>query len=87
VATAAGCQAEGLRVVWVHTARSTVWLACAKGLLRWCTDVQRLEVKVLPRWVMPLLLWRTCSRVTNTPKKSAHQQQGCSSSCQAGLLH
>jgi hypothetical protein len=23
---------------------------------------------VLPRWAMPLLLWRTCSRVTNTPK-------------------
>jgi hypothetical protein len=28
-------------------------------------------ILVLPRWAMPLLLWRTCSRVTNTPHYSA----------------
>jgi hypothetical protein len=38
---------------------------------------------VLPRWAMPLLLWRTCSRVTNTPKKYNIE---CASSVCGGVV-
>jgi hypothetical protein len=36
-------------------------------------------IPVLPRWAMPLLLWRTCSRVTNTPNFLTFKP--CSNGC------